>query len=141
MRVSKPFTFFCVMVLGTLLFAGWFTGKFAGTDVEFQSSDGEWARPELRFKGEDFEYVVTNFEWYRSQCSPTATLQRTTVSPNWRDWDYWFNDYSQPKWKVGYAVKKHASSRYPPYGANHCANKPSQPEQMKAARQRAKSWL
>lgn len=141
MRLSKPFIYFCVMVGILLLIAGWLTGKFAGTDVAFQSSDGEWARPELRFKGDDFESVAVEFELYRTRCSPSATLQRTTPQPTWRQWDYWFNDYSQPKWRMEYVGAKQTENRYPPQNVKHCANEFSPADQIQAARHRVKRWL
>jgi hypothetical protein len=140
-KKSLGFRLSLATISAVIFVSALFAGKFAGTDVEFQSSDGEWARPELRFKGDDFEQVVTMFELYRARCSPSVTLQRTTSTLRWDQWDYWFNDFSHPKWKVTYAVRKHADSRYPPTNTKHCANEPTQPEQLQAARQRAKIWL
>lgn len=118
---------------------GLFVGVFSGTDVKFQSSDGEWAAPELRFKGEDFMHVATEFEAYRAKCSPAAVLQRTTMPPSWHEWQYWFNDYSQCKWKVPYAQPVHAEERYPRLSPNAkgCAAEVIQDHERQAARERA----
>jgi hypothetical protein len=116
-------------------------GKFSGTSgVRFQSSNGEWAHREFRPKGEDFLWVATVFEAYRVKCWPSAVLQRTTVTPTWHDWDHWFNDYSEAKWKLPFAPPIRAEVVFPHYavpGSKGCASETLQPRELNDARERA----
>jgi len=116
---------------------GWFSGT---GNVRFQSSNGEWTHREFRQKGEDFLWIATLFEAYRVKCWPSAVLQRTTVRPTWHDWDHWFNDYSEPKWKVPYAAPIRAEVIYPNHtaqGAKSCASQILQIQEVDDARERA----
>ncbi len=61
-----------------------------GTDVAFQSSDGNWADREVLSKGRKFEQIVVLFELYKLKCNaPNAQLQRVTRKPLSK----WFNSY------------------------------------------------
>jgi len=116
----------CMSVLAVGYLA-WLVGAFSGTNIAFQSSDGEWADSEVVFKGRDYEYIRESFEIYRANCSPTSVLQRTTLKPKWYALDHWFNDYSSPKWQVPYApaLPNAVDGYYPPVHIRHCANKGS----------------
>ena len=108
-------------------FLAWFVGAFSGTNVAFQSSDGEWADSEMMFKGRDFGSIQRGFEAYRNNCSATSVLQRTTPKPKWHTLDHWFNDYNSPKWQVPFApaLPNAVSGYYPPIHIRHCENKDS----------------
>jgi len=108
-------------------YLAWFVGAFSGTNVSFQSSDGEWADTEILFKGRDFGSIRRSFETYRVNCSPNSVLQRTTLKPEWHTLDHWFNDYSSPKWRVPYfpALPNAVGGYYPPIHVKHCANRDS----------------
>ncbi|HEX5056973.1 MAG TPA: hypothetical protein VFX02_10800 [Gammaproteobacteria bacterium] len=77
-----------------------------GTDVAFQSSDGNWADSEVLFKGRDFDSIVIYFELYKISCNaPDAQLQRVTDKPNIFSMSWWFDDFDLPKWKVPLAME------------------------------------
>lgn len=118
-------------------------GAFDGTNVAFQSSDGEWADSEILFKGRDFEGILFRFELYKAKCSPYAKLQRTTQKPNWFEYDNLFNDYSSPKWNVPYApaLPNAKNGSYPPVSVNSCANSGSTVEETKAASEHARQVM
>jgi hypothetical protein len=123
-----------------VLFAAWMFGAFSGTNVQFQSSDGEWSDSEVLLKGRDFEAVLVLFEVYRAKCSPTAVLQRTSEKPSALSLDHWFNDYSAAKWRVPYAAPLRAGYYRPP-ARTHCANQGSSAQELSAARERARRIL
>ncbi len=135
---------YLVGIIGLLvLVAAWMLGGFSGTDVRFQSSDGEWADSEILFKGRSFEMVLVRFELYRARCAPTAVLERATPEPSWWSFEHWFNNYGQPKWRVPYAspLPKTGSGYFPPVSAKHCANTGASAEEERAARERARRIL
>ena len=77
------------LILYTIITAGLFFigGAFLlympiiakGTNVAFQSSDGEWAGHEVLMKGLKFESIVVDFEAYKIKCNAqNAMLQRIT---------------------------------------------------------------
>ena len=107
------------------VYLAWMVGTFKGTNVSFQSSDGEWADSEVLFKGREFQGIREGFETYRANCARDARLQRTTPKPKWNAFDHWFNDYSAPKWQVPYAPALPNAVRgyYPPVDIKHCANR------------------
>jgi len=82
-----------------------FTSLTSGTNVSFQSSDGQWSDSEFLGKGRKFETVVTLFEAYKIKCNAAnATLQRTTEKPPNLTLRSLFNDYDAPKWQVPLAT-------------------------------------
>lgn len=97
---------------------------FGDPDVDFRSSDSQWADSEIQSKGRTFEIVVANFEAYRLMCeAPTAKLVRTTET-------FWINIFALPsyltdkKWQVPYAAEDpEIETYYPPASdAGHCYN-------------------
>ncbi len=71
-----------------------------GTDVAFQSSDGNWADNEVLFKGRGFESMVFYFELYKIRCEvEDVSLQRVTDKPSIFKASRWFDDYSQKNGK------------------------------------------
>ena len=140
----KNFVVFVAKIASVLILIGlfvfvWALGAFEGTNVAFQSSDGEWADSEVLYKGRDFEGILFRFELYRTKCSPQAKLQRTTPKPNWYEYNSWFNDYSSPKWYVPYrsALPNAKSDDYPNLSIKHCANHGYSEEEENAAHARA----
>lgn len=132
--------FVAIIVAAPPLLFFWFIGSFNGSDVAFQSSDGQWADSEVQFKGRDFSAVAYRFEAHRIRCSaPEAMLQRITPRPSWYQWDNWFNNYSEPKWQVPYhePYPHTASGHYRPADKAHCAYKALTPDESDLARQRA----
>ena len=88
---------------------------FSGTNVSFQSSDGNWADREIKFKGREFEEIAELFQMYKKRCNaPDATLERTTPSPVRDLPGSWFNDYSRPKWQVPYHAPRRTEPIYYP---------------------------
>lgn len=118
-------------------------GAFSGTNVHFQSSDGEWVDNEVLFKNREFSGILFRFELYKAKCSPNAILQRTTERPHWYEYENWFNDYSEPKWRVPYAktLPKIAGGYRPPLSMEHCASKGSAEQEARDANEQAKQYL
>ena len=74
----------CTIITAGLFFIG---GTFLlympiiakGTNVAFQSSDGEWAEIEVLMKSLKFESILIDFEAYKIKCNAqNAMLQRIT---------------------------------------------------------------
>ena len=117
-----------------------------GTNVAFESSDGEWASREVLMKGLLFENIVVSFEAYKIECAiQNATLQRITPKPPWYSPRHYYNNYQDPKWLVPYAeahehIKSGSGFKHPSRG--QCANKgQSQEEIWSEAKKRAKSYI
>jgi hypothetical protein len=123
--------------------ASWAFFNSKGTEVSFQSSDGEWADSEILFKGRTFNDLLVNFELYKLRCAPNVSLQRTTRQPEWYEPIWWFNDYTSPKWHVPFAeaLPKTKSGYYPPVTMKHCANRPSTFQEFNVAEERARQYL
>lgn len=142
-NLFKRFIAFVLKISAVLIFLGvivfvWALGAFDGTNVAFQSSDGEWADSEVLFKGRDFKGILFRFELYRASCSPNAQIQRITPKPNWYEYNNWFNDYSSPKWHVPYhsALPNAKRGHYPPVSMKHCANVGHTEDELNAAHER-----
>lgn len=116
-----------------------------GTEVSFQSSDGNWGDSEVLFKGRNFEMIVSLFELYKIRCKVTnATLQRVTDKPSIFTPSRWFDDYEQKKWQVPLA-KRHSSldneSNYPTASMEHCYNNGATKEELALATKRADEYI
>ena len=97
----REILYFALFVI--VIFFGWFfyTMNLNGTDLAFQSSDGEWADSEIQFKGRNFKSITFFFHLYKEKCNkPDVVLQRLTPKPEWYEIEHWFNDYNEPKWKI-----------------------------------------
>lgn len=106
-----------------------------GTDVAFQSSDGNWSDSEVLFKGRDFDSVVIYFELYKITCNaPDARLQRITDKPNISSISWWFDDFDLPKWKVPLAVEY-------PESSSRCEKRAIQESEHELANQRATEYI
>ena len=116
-----------------------------GTDVAFQSSDGNWADNEVLFKGRNFESMVFYFELYKIRCDiDNVSLQRLTKKPNIFTASRWFDDYGQKKWKVPLAThhpKLNGAHYYPKVTMDHCYNGGSTKEELALARKKASQHL
>lgn len=121
----------------------WAVRGLNGSDVAFQSSDGEWADREVILKGRVFDELLVSFEVYRARCAPGAVLQRITERPSWRTPEHWFNDYARPKWQVPLAgpLPNSREGLYPSPFVQHCANGGTTPHEWSAARARAQRLL
>lgn len=116
-----------------------------GTDVAFQSSDGNWADNEVLFKGRGFESMVFYFELYKIRCEvEDVSLQRVTDKPSIFKASRWFDDYSQKKWKVPLA-DHHPNLKgafyYPNVSMEHCYNGGSTKDESDLAEKRANEYL
>ncbi len=122
-RIFSITAFWLFILWGSWIF--FFASK--GTNVAFQSSDGNWADNESLFKGRDFESIVYYFESYKIRCNvPDAILQRITDKPVIFSPQAWFDDYSDKKWKVPLVSlhqNLHGKYYYPDASAVHCYNK------------------
>ena len=114
-----------------------------GTNVLFQSSDGNWADRENLSKGRAFFAVVFLFESYKIKCNAVTTLQRTTKRPTRGQWSHWFNDYSDPKWKISYnePYPHTASGNYRSKKNGQCARKVLTTEESARAKQLAVKFI
>jgi len=115
-----------------------------GTNVAFQSSDGEWARREVLMKGLVFEHIVVTFEAYKIKCNAqNATLQRITPKPSWYSARHYYNNYQDPKWLVPYAeAYEHTKSGwYPRASLDHCFNGGCSDEVWNEAKKLAKTYI
>jgi hypothetical protein len=111
-----------------------------GTNVAFQSSDGEWASSEVLMKGLIFKNIVVSFEAYKIKCAAqNATLQRITPRPPWYSPRHYYNNYQYPKWLVPYAAAYGhiKSDRYP----DDCEHGGSSKEIWSDAKKRAQSYI
>jgi hypothetical protein len=92
-----------------LMFTYWMYGN---PDVDFRSSDSNWADSEVRFKGRQFEDIVFLFELYKLDCdAPTAKLVRTTPI-RWYNLLAWPSYLRDIKWNVSYREGGPAISGY-----------------------------
>ncbi len=108
------------------------------TNIQFQSSDGYWHDRELLFKDRNFDSVVVYFELYKLKCDkPNVTIQRVTKPPKSNEIAYWFNDYSEPKWKVKYFNKL----PMPPFSKESCLWEGVNPETLMKARKKAQLYI
>lgn len=116
-----------------------FTSLTSGTNVSFQSSDGQWSDSEFLGKGRNFETVVTLFEAYKIKCNAAnATLQRTTPKPGNFTLENLFNDYEAPKWQVPLAtMPAHSINALGP----DCNRNGILPGQWELASKRAKTYI
>mgnify|MGYP001821261555 FL=1 len=133
--ISIPVLFIIFAVL-----ANYHSMVSKGTNVAFQSSNGEWAIKEVLMKGFEFERIVFLFEAYKIECgAQNATLQRITPLPPWYSPRHYYNNYQDPKWLVPYtAAYGHTkSNRYP----DHCAHGGSSKEIWSEAEKRAQSYI
>jgi hypothetical protein len=115
-----------------------------GTNVAFQSSDGEWAQDEVLIKGRKFENILVDFEAYKIKCNAqNAVLQRITKKPSWYSPSHYYNNYQDPKWLVPYAeAYEHTKSgRYPPVLLDHCLKRGYSDEVWSEAGKRAKFYI
>lgn len=142
------------LILYTIITAGLFCiiGAFLlympiiakGTNVAFQSSDGEWAGHEVLMKGLKFESILIDFEAYKIKCNAqNAMLQRITKKPSWYSPSHYYNDYQNPKWSVPYAeaYEQTKSGRYPPVSLDHCLKGGYSDEVWSEAEKRAKFYF
>ncbi|ABD81586.1 hypothetical protein [Saccharophagus degradans] len=115
------------------------------TNIRVQSSDGEWADGEVLFKGRDFEGLVFTHELYKLVCNaPSAKIERTTPKPKMYELAHWFNDYSEPKWKIPFQeVHPNLVGKpiYPIVGVEHCMNKGTHKEVLSKAGDNAKKFI
>ncbi len=91
-----------------------------GTDVTFQSSDGRWADKEAQFKKRDFDSILTGFILYSDCAGENVSLQRVTEKPKIYKPESWFNDYTEPKWKVPISPAFGETLKGPPDGFRWC---------------------
>jgi hypothetical protein len=105
-----------------------FSYRNAGTDLEFASSDGHWSAEEDLLRGRHFEQIVVAFELYKIHCKrPAALLVRTKPRKRPWNWAYWFDDYSDTKWRVPYVPAVARRDR------ESCAMRPGTDEEIAAA--------
>ena len=136
-----------IVVVGALSFWGFgiYVFESNGTDVAFQSSDGNWADNEVLFKGREFESIATLFELYKIKCNaPTATLQRVTEKPNIFTISRWFDDYGAKKWRVPLSARNtslNGASYYPNASMEHCYNTGSTKDEFELAKERANEYI
>ena len=127
-----------------VVFANYMSMVSKGTNVAFQSSDGQWSSREVLMKGHMFEHIVIGFEAYKIECgAQNATLQRITKKPTWYSPRHYYNNYQDPKWLVPYAAAyKHTKSGwYPPASLDHCANDGYSKEIWSEVEKRPKSYI
>lgn len=115
-----------------------------GTNVAFQSSDGEWALREVLIKGLAFEHILVSFDAYKIQCNAqNAKFQRITKKPSWSSPTHYFNNYQEPKWFVPYA-EAHENTKngwYPPASLDHCSKRGYSDSIWNEAKIRAKTYV
>ena len=119
--------------------------KSKGTNVAFQSSDGDWADSEVLIKGRVFESIVVLFELYKIRCqNPDVVLQRITNEPNILSISRWFDNFNDLKWKVPYA-EHHPNLKgayyFPPVSIEHCYNGSAKADEIKMAEEHANQYL
>ena len=136
-----------IVVLGLLAF--WSFGIYVfqshGTDVAYQTSDGNWADNEVLFKGRNFEGIVFGYELYKIVCNvPDVELQRITEKPNFLKVSWWFDDFESPKWKVPKAEHHpnlDGKFYYRPQEKNHCSNQSVSKEHIAQASRKATEYI
>ena len=101
-KVLRIILLVVVAVVAALQLSGVWIAARQGTNVAFRASDGTWSDQEVLFKGRNFGQLVVSF-WDHKMCeSPTAELQRTTATPNFLSFSWWYDDFTQEKWLVPY---------------------------------------
>jgi len=90
-----------VLLAGILLWFLYFAfGQ--GTNINYESSDGNWRDGESLSKSRGFEAVLFYFEQYRLKCNSEAELYRVTDREDATFTENLFNRYSKLKWQVPY---------------------------------------
>lgn len=133
--------------IGLLSFWGFgiYVFESKGTDVSFQSSDGNWADNEVLFKGRTFESIAALFELYKIRCNaPNASLQRVTGKPSIFTASRWFDNYEAKKWQVPLAPRHdslNGASYYPKASMEHCYNTGATENELAIAIARANEYI
>jgi hypothetical protein len=130
---------FFLLILVIILVPNIYIRVGKGTDVVYQSSDGEWSDFECNMKGRNFEFIVLVFESYKIRCQKTnAILQRITRKPRIYNLSWWFDDFNDPKWKVPYT-----EHRFLPIQGekNNCYNRDLTSDEIKTAQKLAEEYI
>lgn len=134
-----------IIVISVVVLAILFSNpESRATHLSFQSSKGDWSDTAYPAFGRDFESVVLSFELYKIQCgAQDARLERITPKPSWYAPESWFNDYSEPHWRIPYAEPSPyaAIGNFPPPQIEHCANTLVSADDFEKALQEAQRYI